>query len=440
MNPSPAARTTKGPRPPQVWTRSPHSPKAAFTLVEMLVVIFLVSVLATIALPMLRETIRSEKATRTARQVVTALELARSRAVGSSQPVGLVLFRRGPNDPTSRCHAMDLRLTTSVPTYQGESSSAKALLYHDSTPGVPLGRIPDVANAALLNPIENTLLLQTANRAAEANTPQTAFRRGNEMRLGDSGRRLKIFDISRFRRHSATDPPDDFDGWIKINFDSRGRSDAGGNVVSEFPDSLLTLPETVSMEVDGSSVDVAQSRLSSYQIIRDTTPSAAPMIRLPRGYTLDLNFSGIGIGGTQFAPRAIDPSQANAQPSVDFRSVQILFASDGRLETVSHGRFTGGQVVLFAQRPTGLIFLCVGKVEGVFAQTHRWFSHQNDQLSNLRDPESVWIVINPFNGHVSTAPMASINPPDRTLSPQRQLEVAVRQARRLAVSNRTPAG
>ena len=66
---------------------------AAFTLVELLVVLFLVLLLAAIALPNVREVLSDQLIARTARGVSTYIDVARNRAIAEGRQVGILIER-----------------------------------------------------------------------------------------------------------------------------------------------------------------------------------------------------------------------------------------------------------------------------------------------------------------------------------------------------------
>jgi prepilin-type N-terminal cleavage/methylation domain-containing protein len=76
-----------------------RNPKSGFTLIELMIVIFIIILLAAIAIPIAGTLNRNESIAGTSRQVRSFLEGARDRAIHSKKPRG-VRFLVGENDPT----------------------------------------------------------------------------------------------------------------------------------------------------------------------------------------------------------------------------------------------------------------------------------------------------------------------------------------------------
>ena len=69
--------------------------KKGFTLVELLVAIVIVGVLTGLALPSLKQWIDGIKVKKVARQIVTDMQLAKTRAVSNALNAGLVIIIPG---------------------------------------------------------------------------------------------------------------------------------------------------------------------------------------------------------------------------------------------------------------------------------------------------------------------------------------------------------
>ncbi|WP_164103374.1 pilus assembly FimT family protein [Candidatus Laterigemmans baculatus] len=398
-----------------------------FTLVELLVVIGVLSVMAGIALPIFRNTIKDQKTSQAARQVVTYIEAARSRAIASKGRVGVIIRRQGVEDATQRSYSTQMQLCVAYPPYSGESDNARALLYHDQTASTPLSGTAGVANAALFDPAD-CALLEKARRDIAAGEPQASLspiRIGDQIQFDNSGRTVAILSITQFTHNTgfASDPPATHNGWVKVTFDPRGTITSSGNVMQGFPASLMS---------------VSGTRLTPFKIFRDPVPSAASPLDMLRGMAIDLNYSGIGSGGVDFNPMVIDPSSWDSASPVNFESVLLMFGPDGRLDFCSSGMLnSSGTLMQMDYRPAGLIYFCLGRNDGVFADPANLFTNTDRDRANIMDPESIWIVVNPFNGNVfaapSTSPAATVSAFDAsTLTVEEQLTLAVQQSRQLA--------
>jgi hypothetical protein len=151
----------------------------------------------------------------------------------------------------------------------------------------------------------------------------------------------------------------------------------------------------------------------SYRIHRSPIVSTSQSLRFPRGIVIDMNYSGIGIDGNQFAPQGLVANQP----------IDLIFGPDGRVETISLDS-TGVRTI-----PGGMIFLCVGDTDGV-KEPASLFATDTRSPANLMNPNSVWIVINPTTGRAVASPMA-------TVSTTTSMPVALREARSLALLSDT---
>ena len=79
------------------------SPPCGLTLVELLVVLFIMSIMLAIAVPIVRPPVEARAVREGARMVSTALTSARTRAIQTGRPVG-VMFE--PSDAAGRTAAV----------------------------------------------------------------------------------------------------------------------------------------------------------------------------------------------------------------------------------------------------------------------------------------------------------------------------------------------
>ena len=427
-----------------------------FTMVEIMVVMVLLLLLAAVGLPTIKETLKSQKETQSVRQVMSFFEAARSRAIATQQPVGVVLDRYGAFDPFGRSYAIEMRQTISMPPYRGESAETLGVVIHDdfflNNPANPVATAvvrSGPFNACLFRQIENPLLLLSANYLTDgdpANDHLAPVQPGDSIEL-DGSRPMRIVDINfvdnndiSLATYGAPTPPwapmnplypewdMTVDGpYIKVRFDSR-------NFVQ-------MSAAAATFEHPSGSVVAGGTRLwrpTQYRIQRSPTPTSLSPLRMLKGMAIDLTYSGFGPGGIQFSPFIIDSNsgtvadntQLNANGPVDFLPVGLVFAPDGSVQVVGGAN---SSLAFQAVRPTGQIFLLVGKTDGIRPDDP--FSTEERAVANILDPDSVWIVINPSNGNVTASPNGKVPPPNPALSVEENLSAAVLAARSFAYNS-----
>lgn len=343
-----------------------------FTLVELLVVLFLLLLLAAIALPNVKKILSDQLVSRTARSVTAYIDVARSRAISEGRQVGFLIERAGPfDDARGRAHSIRLRQLTDVPPYSGDASNAFAVLRINGT-------------QAQFDPIDNQLLALSASMvrdpgvSGDLDDPQAPIRNGDTIEF--PGGRIVPFRIV-FR---ALTEPDNVP--VVINFDVNEPyqwGSAATQVTELFPSANKPITAV------GSSV----GRPVKYKIHRRPVVSTVAPLDLPRGIAFDLNYSGFGISGNQFAP--------DDDVSIPVFNVQIVFGPDGKVVSVTEP--VSGSLL----PPTGQIFLCLGDSDGI--RPDNLFSRENKATANLLNLKSGWIVINAATGRATSAPFSSVS-------------------------------
>lgn len=410
--------------------------RGGFTLIEVLVVAFIMLILAAIALPTLKTTLDGQKTSQTARQVVAFLREARSKAIASDQYVGVVLNRFTENSDYGRSICVQMQQTRPMTPYAGESDASVARLYYDSANYVnyinPLATTPEelpVFNAALFDPVDNPLLLLSANASGGVGAP---IRVGDLLEV-DRGRVMTITSIGRavmadpaLVATSATGPGQP--GYhmspglnaVKVYFNAFNPDPVRSGVTTG-PGSRV-FPSGAAYTVIGA----AGTRSTRFRIHRSPAFSSLAPLDLMKGRVIDLNYSGVGSQGADFSPFAIDAASVSSTATTSYGPVMILFAPDGSVEFVNWSTAAGTGL---STAPTGNIYLMVGDTKGV--RPDALFSTDGRDTANIRDLGSLWVTINPSNGNVYVSPNASI-----TLAPTAgagSLSAAVSAARAFAL-------
>ena len=327
-------------------TRSATS-RQAFTLVELLIVIAIITILAAVTLPTVKTLLHGQKVTQAARMVQAHIESARARAIASGSYVAVIL-ERSLSTGTEYNTALALSIGNTFPPYEGDTLGATGALtdsFARNASGVYAPGMDD-AYDQLTVPAANGSLI-TAD----------VFGVGDFIRIGRSE---SLFVITAKPAGSGTiqfaNPP------FYTHTDG-----------TQWPTQEVQLPTT------GSSTAL-------FKIFRKPTKSFVQSTKLPRGTCIDLSVSGIQQTGTQFADLTAP--------------LMIVFDERGSVAFVN----TGSAI---SQSPVGLIHLLVGRTEQVAPAGNRQsLADPNDRTTftaNLNDAENRWISINPRSGAVHTS-------------------------------------
>ncbi len=344
-----------------------RKPLRAFTLIELLVVLFIFMILIAVSLPIVKGLVSDQKTSRTAQSLEAFINAARSRAIGEGRTVGVRFERLGTaNFQRSTC--LRVRQLVGVPAYSGDAVDATAILS-----GSPI-------NTAVFDTADSPLLYLSAsilNTAPTTDDYLSPIKPGDLLEL-PGGRTVPIGSIGAVVGSSVT-----------VTFNLSEVVNLYGSVnVNRFPLAGV-LPSA------GGAV--------KYQIHRRPTPSSSKTLSMPRGMAIDLNYSGFGVTGNQFAP----PTDATVIP----HSVDLLFDANGAVSQVIVNTSTSNARTY----PTGLIFFCIGEIDGIAsvegatsADRENLFSADRTLTTNVMKSDSLWLVVNPISGQTSTVGNASI--------------------------------
>ena len=132
-----------------------------------------------------------------------------------------------------------------------------------------------------------------------------------------------------------------------------------------------------------------QPRLSGTSAILERAMYSKPL-QLPLDAVVDLTFSGLPGAGTTNTKQG-HFSYANA---ADTDPVVVMFSPSGGLEGVYYG----------SNRKDGdNVYLLIGKRDRIPGTS------ADDGLSNLRDPECLWVTVSPRSGLINTAENAEVS-------------------------------
>jgi type II secretory pathway pseudopilin PulG len=380
---------------PVIHTRNrsaKHCDRSGYTLVEILVVLFVLMLLAAIALPTVKELLSNQKVSRAAQNMTAFIAKARSRAIAEEKPFGVLIERGVGVDDTGNViglsQSIRLRQIAGVPPYTGDASNAYATLRDDP-------QFPNV-EIAEFTVKDNQLLSLSRNIYSDANlTPQqqhesAPIRNGDYLEL-PGGRMVPITFMPYTTAAGEVLP----DGSIAQSGGATARATLEGS------DGELTVRVWFSLTKfypEGSRT-LSGSRVK-YRIHRRPVVSSVTPFSMPRGVVTDLNYSGVGVAGNQFASLSDD------------KDIEIIFGADGSVLRVTNGWFwvSGTGVADWDETqvaPLGAIYLCIGDADGLVP--NNLFSQDKKAFSNLLNLESIWVSINPYTGRCNASSVAPVD-------------------------------
>ncbi len=350
------------------------SARTAFTLVELLIVMLIFSVLAAVALPLVKSLVSDHKVVNGAKSLSSFIQVARNRAIVDGRPTGVLIERLDTVDTDSanplRASAIRFRQLNGVPPYSGDSSNSRAILAQDS------GTATTGIDTAVFVARDNQLLWLSARSNGNGSAP---IKNGDLLEL-TGGRTVVINSMVL----NGTTPET-----ITVRFDLNESFGGSGTITStdRFPVSgsrttAWNYPSTFAGVIPAFATRV------KYKIHRRPTVSQSVVFDFPRGIAVDLNYSGQGIRGNEFAP--IVGSSAS--------DIAIVFGADGKVVSASDASGAFGQ-------PTGMMFLCVGDSGGV--RSENLVDNDERDPANILNLDSVWVVINPATGRVVASPFST---------------------------------
>jgi len=404
--------------------------RAAFTLVEVLVALAVISILAGIALPTLKSTLRGQKVSRAASLLQAAIEEGRARSIGRGGGGGVIIDRIGSTNLAERSQSVRLRMAEAPPRYVGDTTFSTARL-----------RVDDKGD---LNPLNDDFFLlfgpqevQMARSAQDlAGNVPTLINPGDAIFLGDAKypmRVANIIDAQGQNPHAAgglwepaplAPPP----------------YNPPSNPAPKYPNPLgpgYTQVQVVPLERN---VDLGRMHWAdlAFSIEKQPRPAIALPVELPKGTAIDLTSSGLGRFGNEFSPMEImafqtlpweqgnytktsappfidRPDPLPADNTYDFGSIWILFGSRGEVSRLFYATYDRSklELILTEQPVTGDIHFLVGRA-GQLKNTPAGQLEDNydnlnedpladerrDGTTPLLDSGSIWVTIKASTGEV----------------------------------------
>jgi prepilin-type N-terminal cleavage/methylation domain-containing protein len=391
-------------------TRSDRSFRNGMTLIELMVVVAITVILLGSAIPLLRPALREGAIREASRQMNVYLSGAKARALEIGRPVG-VSIQRTQNGSNL---AFEVFMVESPPPYTGDIAFS----------GVP-GQQPDatIRRRSVSGTVEYVVLFEfnTSTGVAPFPPPYSASLVADPRALINDNERFLIKFNYRGPYYACQRKGNDFILTLSSvtntppgNWWRRGTDGEWGQA-STNDDGIGVADDAREAGWPGTDDVPAQSITNvPYQILLPPRKSAVKPMQLSSGSCIDLEFSGIGVAGTEF--------DANISTAIGDNPVVISFMPDGDVGFVAAGGAATG--------PTGSIYLLLNTTDKVGVEASTTPFYYTDSIS---DTSSIWVSISPRTGRITTAEnawnataAAAINsPPGKTEYMQAAREYAI---------------
>lgn len=461
-----AAKRACAARPSHQPPATSHFP-SGLTLIELLIVMSILVLLVTAAIPVLSPSSSERRLREASRGVNTFIAGAQARAVQSGRPFGVMLKKlsQETDDPEDSGVCLEMYYVEQPSPYAGFEDSSRVMICRPNlngpgvwiyfvTRGETIGdRLPPGWDFDLL--------------------PPRVFQPGDRIVIGGveyelTGASQGAFSDGYFftsiqrgvRSYYLTAEPVDGDPpAILPAFDNNGNAiitveNLSGGATNRY--TVVLKPPT-----RGEAVAPYWSEPLLYKIHRLPTLTSAPPYQLPEGAAIDLRASGVDNiffhrAGADEA--AAEQGQGNEDLTANRSPVTIMFDPDGSISRAyalvdqPGGDGDNQQDSLLAEPVTSSLYLLIGKRENIPAQVDfAGFAGTDAELQeakatvNWLDGESRWVGIGGQSGVVSTSPVAFVNPvqvaADNNNEPLiRRHDLEIRLARELAVQRAKEGG
>jgi len=320
----------------------PRSNRRGLTLLELLVVVFILSILLAVSIPIFRVPTEKKAIREAARSVSAALGMARTRALETGRPYGVRFERLGGTSQGSG----RLSFVTVPPPYAGDYDSSRLRIgtitpYNNPDFDGEL-RATWTVRAGVFPPASDDLTI--------ADDWESILRKGDILKLNQQGHEYRVIDIQQ----------SDADTWT-LN--------VGCKTILDW----LWGPRQYNPQTNGTG-----GPDYSYQFFRQPVPTSSSPVLLPDGAVVDITASGIpNIGVNQLG--------LFKQPTDTL--VTVTFTPSGLVDRVWHQDKPQGEKLLDS------VFFLIGKPGHYLSD-------------NMNDLDNLWISINYQTGLITTANMA----------------------------------
>lgn len=397
--------------------------RAGFTLVELMIALAIITLLTSIALPTIKNTLREQQVSRSATLLQSVIEEARARSIATGGGGGIIIDRIGGRGPLDRSQAIRMRFATTPAPYSGEGLGTRGLISVGFDPaGVEFDTV------TMLVPGEASQLLRSARDISVNPNKRTLINPGDIVQLGDNGMPAQITGIGL-----------------------TGTSDV-----------LLTLQR---IEANANFRRFHNQEVP-FRILRSPTPAIAMPTELSQGATIDLTSSGIGRFGNEFSPMEIEDNYVdstalpftvatNRSQVVDYGSIWILFGARGEVSRVLATQRVSGALLLQELPVLGDIHFLVGRSGDLKVDPNDqledtdgspFADDADDGTTPLLSDESIWVTIKSRNGEVvasswtnpfvNQSQMIPPGPPSNNANQRLRIRSVIGAARTAAVEAR----
>lgn len=396
--------------------------RSALTLIELLIVMGLLTLLATFSLSGMRDLMRSQKVTQASTLVKQYLQNAQIRAITNGRPVAVFLDR------------VSMVGDRSVPV--GNPNYDLSLPANYTVTRLQFGEV----FPAYVGDLEDTFCElgdSDNNRYVDFIAFGTA--------PGSLNDRSKVISGFGFYTGNILTPgflqPGDMvqiegsEAFFTIgDYKFTSETEGLGRIVVPVVNSMITpqLP-----------VPVGTNQLRRFKVYRQPTKSLVGAVSLPRGTCVDLSLSGQGpiSNGCQLGEFSLGtaPSAGNNPSPSDFSRIGIVFDAQGRVSYLMDENSLRSPARTPPITVSSTLYLLVGRTDQVVPGLRT--SNATPAVAalqaaggelppgNLLDPENVWITCNPFTGEIKSSPMTTV-----VVDPNQAFEAHIRQGRLSAIA------
>lgn len=348
--------------------------RAALTLIELLAVVMIVVVVFAAVVPQLRPALEQGRLREASRQVSAYFTLAKSLAAQRGRPVGVALQRTVPGSDA----ALDLFMLETPPPYTGDLSGATVVVG------------PDPTNNRYKMLFRKAASLTATTTTALVQPGESFFIRFNYM--GPLYGCFRDTNGDFVIQIGAQPPPGFWSPGADKQWGVGGTDDDGNSLANDLREAGWPASDDVEIGLP-------------FQVYMFPARSVTKPLQLSGSVSVDLQYSGFGVSGTQFAADNVIPSGP-----VDTQPIIVMFSPSGGVATLYQGVLTGGVVPLTQQAGTGTVYFLVGRFDQVqpppvFDPSAGTWSlpASTATQTNLADLKSVWVAVETRNGAITTA-------------------------------------